>query len=484
MLHGLLLALGALGVAAPAPPRLAVRAIRYYVPSLKQTQVIGFLQVPFALTEPAGNRIAWETTVTIKDAAGTLLGTQSWWSGRPASFKSADAMGMEPLRFPPMAPGSYVILVAVKDSVSGKVATTQTAVEAFASSPGVSDLLLASSMRRAAPGDTILGPGEFARGSYRFVTAPDLTLDGANPVLSYLLEAYSDAEAQASTVVEVRDAAGKTLYKLPASRQVIPVGGGVIGGQLPLEGLGEGNYKFVVAVTLGSQTVERFGDFAVGGLEAALARGLASRSAAKGMDEAFFGTMTEDELDQSADVLQLIATSKQLAVYKKSGPDKLSLTAKRAFLVGFWAERDKNKATPENETRMEFYNAIDYVNRAYGEAGRGARPGWKTERGRIWARNGPPDDNFKRQQEGRAPSYEVWRYTRGRLRYYIFADRSGIGQYQLMKSNDLKEPGLAGWIDIMTPEAVRDLGQYLGVNFFETSPGSTTITPMSLEQNK
>jgi hypothetical protein len=222
VLYGLLLSFGALSAGIPVQPRLAVRAIRFYVPSAKQTQVVGFLQVPYALTEPAGNRIAWETTVAIKDAAGNPLGTQSWWSGRPASAREPDAVGMESLRFPPMMPGKYVIQVTVKDSVSGKVSTTETAMEAFASSPGVSDLLLASSMRKAAPGDTLLGAGEFSHGSYRFVTAPELQLDPINPVLSYLIEAYTDAETESSTVIDVQDAAGKSIYKLPASRQKIP----------------------------------------------------------------------------------------------------------------------------------------------------------------------------------------------------------------------------------------------------------------------
>ncbi|MES2305488.1 MAG: GWxTD domain-containing protein [Gemmatimonadota bacterium] len=480
MLYGLLLSFGALGATVPAPPRLAVQAIRYYVPSVKQTQVIGFLQVPYSLTEPAGNRIAWQVSLVIKDAAGTTLGSQSWWSGAPAAARSADAMGMEPLRFPPMAPGSYLVQVTVKDSVSGKTATTQTAVEAFATSPGVSDLLLASAMRRAAPGDSTSGIGEFGRGSYRFITAPDLKLDGANPVLSYLLEAYTDAEASAATTIDVRDAAGKSIYKLPATRQMIPAGGGVIAGQLPLEGLGEGNYKFVVSVALGGRTIERSGDFAVGGLQASLARDIATRSASRGLDEAYFGGMTEEQLDEAAEVLQLIATNKQLAVYKKTGADKLSPTAKRAFLVSFWAERDQNKATPENENRIAFYDAVDYVNKTYGERGRAARPGWKTDRGRIWARNGAPDDNYKRAQEGRAPNIEVWRYTRGRMRYYIFADRNGLSQYQLMNSNDLKEQGLSDWREIVTYEAAHDLGTYLGVNFSGAIPGSgggTTSPP-------
>lgn len=479
MLFGLLLSFGAAGAGVPMQPRLAVRAIRYYVPSVKQTQVEGFLQVPYAMTEPAGNRIAWETTVAVKDAAGNPLGSQSWWSGRPSSAREPEAVGMESLRFPPMMPGKYLIQVSVKDSVSGRVSTTETSLEAFASSPGVSDLLLANAMRRAAPGDTLLAPGEFSHGNYRFVTSPELQLDPIDPVLSYLLEAYSDVETESSAVIEVRDAGGKSIYKLPPSRQKIPAGGGVIGGQLPLEGLAQGNYKFLITITMANNTVERTGDFAVGELAAALARNMAAQSAAKGIDEVYFGTMTEEKLDDAAEALQLLVTPKQLAVYKKSGPDRLSLTAKRAFLVNFWATRDQDKSTPENEYRMHFYEAVAYANTAFPETGRGARPGWKTDRGRVWARNGAPDDNFRQVQQGRAPAYQIWRYTRGKLRYYLFADRTGIGNYSLMTSNDIKELTTPGWIEIMTPEAVRDIGQYLGLNLFEISPGSTTMPPSS-----
>lgn len=473
MLYGLLLSFGALSAAHSVPPRLAIQMVRFYVPSAKQTQVIGFLQVPYSMTEPVGNRIAWETTFVIRDIAGLELGRESWWSGAPAAARGAEAMGVQPLHLPPMAAGRYLLQISVKDSTSGKTATVEDTVEAFSVSPGVSDLLLASAMRKAPVGDTVSAPGEFSHGSYRFVTSPDLKLDAVNPVVSYLLEAYTDIEAQVSVVVAVLESSGKRLYTVPATKQVLPAGGGVIGGQLPLEGLAEGNYTLVVNVVIDGRSVERSAHFAIGALQAAVTRHAASRVAAKGIDESYFADKSEEELDELADVLQLVATSKQISVYKKSGKDRLSLTAKRAFLVGFWAERDQNKATPENENRIAFYTAIDYVNQHFTEAGRGARPGWKTERGRVWTHNGAPDENYRRPQEGRAPAYEVWRYSRGRARYYIFADRTGLGQYTLMKTNDLKEVGNAGWLDIMGPDAVRDLGQLLGVNFFETSPGST-----------
>ena len=48
---------------------------------------------------------------------------------------------------------------------------------------------------------------------------------------------------------------------------------------------------------------------------------------------------------------------------------------------------------------------------------------------------------LRRQQQGYAPPYEVWRYSRGKGNYYIFADRTGVGGFKLMSSNDVKEVG-------------------------------------------
>ncbi|MEP7324497.1 MAG: hypothetical protein ABI836_00990, partial [Gemmatimonadota bacterium] len=69
-------------------------------------------------------------------------------------------------------------------------------------------------------------------------------------------------------------------------------------------------------------------------------------------------------------------------------------------------------------------------------------------------------------REGRAPPYQIWRYTRRRDTWYVFADRSGMGNYKLMTSNDRNEAGIPGWKEILTLDAVREIGLYLGVDFF------------------
>jgi GWxTD domain-containing protein len=161
-----------------------------------------------------------------------------------------------------------------------------------------------------------------------------------------------------------------------------------------------------------------------------------------------------------------VAEPGELSRYTK----ELSLQAKRRFLTEFWRKRDPSPETPENETRERFYQAVAYADKQYGERGRAGVPGWKTDRGRIYVRNGAPDETLDRTRAGRSVPYEVWRIRRGKDRYYVFADRSnGLGLYQLIHSNDRKEIGLPNWQEIVRQEAVLDIGRFLGVDFFENS---------------
>jgi len=58
-----------------------------------------------------------------------------------------------------------------------------------------------------------------------------------------------------------------------------------------------------------------------------------------------------------------------------------------AFIENFWLRRNPNPDSPENEFREEHYRRIAYANEHY-PAG---KPGWKTDRGRIYISWGPAD---------------------------------------------------------------------------------------------
>ncbi len=90
-----------------------------------------------------------------------------------------------------------------------------------------------------------------------------------------------------------------------------------------------------------------------------------------------------------------------------------------AFIEQFWARRNPNPDSPENEFREEHYRRIAYANEHYAAG----KPGWKTDRGRIYIMWGPPDSidshpsggMYERTPEeggGETSTYpfEVWHY--------------------------------------------------------------------------
>jgi GWxTD domain-containing protein len=181
-------------------------------------------------------------------------------------------------------------------------------------------------------------------------------------------------------------------------------------------------------------------------------------------DSGYFGAMDETALDRAFEPLSYIASGQELRAYRGA-----SVTAKRRFLTEFWRRRDSDSTTGANERRDQFYGMISYADSAFRERGARTQSGWKTDRGRVYSRRGAPDEVLDKVREGRAPSYQVWRYTRGRPAWYIFADRSGLGAYKLLRSNELMEPGVPDWFDILGADAVRDAGLFLGVDFFDGS---------------
>ena len=58
-----------------------------------------------------------------------------------------------------------------------------------------------------------------------------------------------------------------------------------------------------------------------------------------------------------------------------------------AFIEQFWLRRNPNPDSPENEFREEHYRRIAYANEHFAAG----KPGWKTDRGRIYIAWGAPD---------------------------------------------------------------------------------------------
>jgi GWxTD domain-containing protein len=237
---------------------------------------------------------------------------------------------------------------------------------------------------------------------------------------------------------------------------------------MDLAGLPPGEYQLTTALSMDGRMVQRSTAFAMAGLSETLEKDVSQREADRVTDNGYFAAMTDRELDAAAEPLSLIGKSGELSVYNK----KLSLVAKRRFWSEFWTRRSPTPGGARNLMREQFYGAIAYANEHFRESGRNSGLGWRSDRGRVYARHGAPDEVLDRQQQGKAPRYLVWRYSRGKGRYYIFADRTGFGAYNLIASNDIQETGIPGWQQILGLDALTDIARFLNLDKIEIDPGS------------
>jgi GWxTD domain-containing protein len=440
---------------------LVMRAVRFYRAEMNRTRVKGLVQIPLAMLEPAGpgGGRSYSVSVRVSDSTGLTLYQQAWQSHVEAVPGTPDAYTVEIVDFA-TAPGRYRLDVSVQDSVSGKRQSSSLDVRALSDTSVASDLLIAPKMRLAVAEDTVPNPGEFRAGNSLVVAAARVILTPLQSKVFYLLEAYGDKERTGSLAVVVKDSSGTLVTKTPEVPANVAAGGSVLQGQLDLTGLPPGNYTMLATLKLADRTVERSAEFTMAGLAATLARDTARRAVLRATDEGYFAEMGNEELNRAEAPLIYVAEPHELTVWS----DNLSVEAKRRFLAEFWRKRDPDPGTPRNERREQFYNAIEYANNTFREGGRNPVSGWRSDRGRIFIKNGKPDQIHRGEREGRAPPYEVWSYAKGKGDYYIFADRSGFGAFSLLNSSDLKEPGVPGWGEILGGPAVAEISDFLGLD--------------------
>ena len=461
--------------AGQSAPALAVRAVRFWVPEYGQTVVKAFVEIPYvALTptssDPAGV-LSYRVTVQVADSTGLTLMQQSWAKHASASMRSPDATGFEILEFA-VAPGQYRLELTIDDSVSGTKIERTVPLQGFGSAPGASDLVVSSRMRVPGPEDTIPVAGELRRGNTVFTAAANVRLGplGDRNKLYYYLEGYTVAADSGALGLEIRNAQGTAVLTLPPRPVQMNAGGGVVRGQLDLTGLPEGEYQLHATLTVGGRTIERDAPFEMGSLEAALVQENAQRETRLVSDSGYFGEMAASDLDEAFAPLSYISTADDhLSIWSP----QLSANAKRQFLVNFWRVRDQTPGTARNEAREAFYGRIALANQRFTDQQHGSRPGWRTDLGRVLIRHGEPVEVLKRSQIGLAQPYQVWRYAAARDQYYIFVDRTNFGSYELVASNDPKEPTRPGWEAQVGPDALVDIGRFLNIDFMRRSQSTT-----------
>ncbi len=454
---------------APAPVgsqlegQLEVRAFRFYRAEGGETLVTGLIEIPYPLLNRSqdGTKLSGEVAVAVRDSAGLELHHSSWNVDAAASTRSNDASLLETVEFK-LAGGRYDLEVSIRDA-AGKVTTRKVPIAAYRGSPSASDVVLSPNMRLADARDTVLAPGERRWSNVILTPATHLQLTPVRSKLFYLVEVYPGRDTALSMVGQVLNDSGKVIIATSPRRVSVTQGGAVLHGQIDLTGLPAGHYRMSVRLSQGDHVEERSDEFTMADFNATMDAERNRLAAMRETDAGYFGLMNEQQLNEAEAPLVYLTSSDTLGVWKSG----LSLAAKREFLTRFWTRRDPTPRTVRNEARELFYARIEDANKRFTEGGRTKVPGWRTDRGRIAIVNGEPSEQLDRRvASGTAPPYLVWRHQQGKDRYYIFADRTGIGNYRLIASNDLKETGVPGFREILGAEALQDISRWLGVDLF------------------
>jgi GWxTD domain-containing protein len=120
----------------------------------------------------------------------------------------------------------------------------------------------------------------------------------------------------------------------------------------------------------------------------------------------------------------------------------LPVEGKRIYLEKFWTTMDYN----------EIANRFIYADENFQQ---GAKPGSKTDRGRVYIKYGAPDErekSFIEYQESKP--YEHWQYFNGDQ--FVFVDIRGTSEYTLVWTNapgETSQPTLYKYL----PEELRDI---------------------------
>jgi len=136
--------------------------------------------------------------------------------------------------------------------------------------------------------------------------------------------------------------------------------------------------------------------------------------------------MAKNNIDMAIEQLSLVADKATVGQMRDAEPDQ-----REELFDAFWQQRDPTPNTQRNELREEFFRRVDFSNRTFTEITSG-RPGWQSDRGKIYIVYGAPDQVDRQDSQIKMPTSEIWYYNRLNRKYF-FVDRNGEGVYRLVK---------------------------------------------------
>jgi GWxTD domain-containing protein len=331
--------------------------------------------------------------------------------------------------------GSYRFEVTAIDSFnnscSSHIVFKNIIINPFTGGSRVSDLELCSSI--VSSQDTA---HLFYKNTYNVIPNPTLVFGGKDlPVVFHYLETYDLNKDSVYTVeTVVKDPAG-TVIKQSAKQKQYGVRNAVEVGLTNITNLPSGKYQYQVNLLNGNKNeiLTSKKTFFVNNPD------VKTETSHVSVKSAEFLGLSDDELEKEFRFAKYLANDRDIKMFSV-----LSTTdARREFLANFWTSIENGQSGRTGLTRSIYMERVKAANRLYSTMG---REGWHTDRGRVYLMYAEPSEVQRYPSTDEAKPYEVWNYDtlEGGV-IFVFADRTGFGEYILIHSTKRGEIQDVNW---------------------------------------
>lgn len=446
---------------APRPERLQPSVD---LAQFQDAQRVNYLDISYAVPLPAskntGRLEEAEMILNLRIYKNDSLWAAKMWKLQEKKNAAAVASRRElvdRLRYMLAAPGQYRAVLharqaqppAAADSAEAVLQTrffSNTAVE-------VSDVILASEIKKAAAAPAA---ETGFQSKYEISPNPRHLYGEPVPILYYYFEAYNLISAgiagghyKSYWRVEDQDGAPAAGLEQSFRTRKKSVNSSIEMGSINVAALPTGVYTFVYGIADSGHRLQtsRRKKFYVYNPALPPAQHSGIRPAAGMLAHAGVA-----ELDEEFSRMQHILRRDEKKMYESLD----NAEAKRKLLLAFWQAHKPGE-----------YAAAEAYRRAYLARAREAeerfatvlRPGWKSEQGRVFILYGPPSNIERVPSNPSTKPYEIWRYDeiQGGV-IFVFADRTGFKNYELLHSTCRGELQNPNWESLVRLEAERRQG--------------------------
>ncbi len=381
----------------------------------------------------------------LRDEGGKVLDSVSWKAGNQIQkLSDLDDRGymISDMRADRIPPGNYKVELSATNGDKAGQANFDMLVPTYNKrEPSLSTIELAY---RITP-DSV---GKFVKNGLLVMPNPSGQFLRENGKINVYAEGYgldtsSVADSLFYVTLEILAPAGQLVRAFPPVSYQKPGESAVIATNFPIDTLSPGDYNLKMVMTDGNVSVFTTRPFTIG-MRRETARRAMLRGVLRDFPEADNIT-NDDEARKFRDEIAYIATNDELKVY-----DSLNLTGKASFQKDFWARRNTDPSSGQNDFEIEHYRRFKYANDTFGQF-QGGHAGWRTDRGRVYILYGEPSEIERTPQSISDRAWEKWNYNslEGGV-YFIFIDMENASDYTLVHSSKTGEPKDYNWTDKIT----------------------------------